>query len=1087
MIERTVGCLENGGRYLVHTHRKALRTRRFLHSSFWSHGAGDINLPSWWISLLQVPDIKRERWPPKGSRAAAYNIFTGMQEMGFLDFLYPMHTLAVIQGFVRKDKTKAYSKRPYGVGNISSRSRAYTASTNGSLALATLNGSSGEQVAEITSLDENINNSTASILYIEDPQDTHARLSELLRSDGTHLYHNEVWECYQKLRDSSKELTAREIFKLLRYLNASSTAINADRLIDVVNAIPRESRRAIHYSFAISISLSQNYLTTAIKFHQEALSRISGSVGTALLLRYAVEKEKWVEAVDTWDRYWNRKMPDFEGPDLWIGIDSLPFAKLMQKASSMADFAIDFSGDASSIFIIPLRDFALHLILRTFRARPKNIDVNKQQKLLEKAVQLKRHSYDIYEAALFQLLSFDSMVASFAAARCYRRLKTKCNIRPNIELLGAMLRKFCAVHSSAGLHMMRKDYQTYNEGLPRSALGMMMWEFAQLGDIDSIWSLFEEWVKKYGKPTTASAFNCILSCYARRGETNKAVENFHSLQEKYGFRPNNTSWYAMISAHSRVGDLEGAGTWFDKQIAAGEQPNITSYFALMSLYAKRGDLDSTLTLLHQAEAAGLAPHIPMIDCIVLAHIKNDLLDDAYNLIEQTTKSDIKGSRIRMWNYLLNSYAMRRDVEKILILYTRLRGLNVAPDAITYGALMQSLTRVHPDAAYKILRVVLPRAGIMARRIHYAIVMSGFLQSKEYAKVVAVYNRMVSQRVSPGFSTQNILIRAVANVDHRLNTKIKRQSEQNQSGNVGFSPDSTENQSKLAIKVLEKTLAAMDLKEFATEEPIKGMGANRIDEAFSSSHLSYLINFYGRHKSVDKISTLYDKYIETAKKFQQGSDISPPLEMISSLMAVNLNQNDHEEVERCWYLALEKAEKLARRADMKASQPGWVLYSRRFLMNPPLVFYLRSLVMQKKIDDLIGAVDYLVNAGYELNSQNCNSYVKALARNGHEILAFELCEKELMGSWPGWAFLGKPLKLFKKYEKIVPRRWQPHKRMPSYSTFVYLTRIYMDMRSEGGRLLQKVHNVAPKTLDAVTNMPKLDEELQRRILRDHDMS
>ncbi|KAL1635890.1 hypothetical protein SLS58_010058 [Diplodia intermedia] len=97
MLERASLCLESGGRHLLRGPKSHLRSRRTLHSSFWHHGAGDLDLPAWWASVLQpspASDSQPHDPPEESGRNAARQ--AAAQDGLFLDFLYPAKTLALM-------------------------------------------------------------------------------------------------------------------------------------------------------------------------------------------------------------------------------------------------------------------------------------------------------------------------------------------------------------------------------------------------------------------------------------------------------------------------------------------------------------------------------------------------------------------------------------------------------------------------------------------------------------------------------------------------------------------------------------------------------------------------------------------------------------------------------------------------------------------------------------------------------------------------------------------------------------------------------------------------------------------------------
>ncbi|MCJ1345598.1 hypothetical protein MMC31_003806 [Peltigera leucophlebia] len=1074
MIERVAGCLETGGQHLLRVQKKAFRSRRSLHSGFWCHGALDIDLPSWWMALLQVPQGREEQRCPQRSSSAANNLAYGIIEPGFLEFLYPAHTLASIQRFV---KTRANVKSRRLARKILQYSRAYTSIASQAVSAQILH-SPQSSVGSDESWEGEWDDSSPPEAIPEFSKDlgyVYKEFCTLLEEGGNALRQSELWQRYQNLRSLHQEPTAKQMVKLLKYLGASHKTIDAARVVAVVSGIPIESREGIHYTQIIWAALRQDDVKSAVAFHSEALSRIQGTIGTASLLCYFVEREMWKSAVETWYEYLGYRQPAFDCLEMWHGVEALPLSTLMKKAYSIADFAIALSADAPTETTTAVRDFALQMIIRAFNIRSAQLDFPKHHELFEIAVRLKEPSHELFKAAICQLLHVNEDYARKKARRLYLRMRMHKGIFPDKPLLGALFNRFRSDTKSKDMLMVLDDYRKYTQGPPLWVLYGAMGEFSRQGNIRIVWDLFHEFVSKFGNPRNGRVYGLILSTYCKRLELNKVIYYFRKLQDDYGFKPDIQAWNALIAAHARAGDIDGAQKWFNRMLQSGPKANSYTYSYLMSMYARQGDSESVNRILQLSQSAGLKPSIPMIDSLVMVLLKNDQLDAANKLVDEALQLDVEGSRTRMWNFLLNAYAMRQDIHKVTELHQRMRENSVQPDEMTYAALMHSLQN-HPGATWKILRRVFVQVGVRPSPIHYEICMSAYLRSKNYDKVFEVFSHMQKKGIMPAFSTRKILITAAVNIDIRRNSN----DETGQSVEKGLI---------LSEELLNKLLVTTDPIEFALGKPlkIKNLGPNRLEEAYVSGHFVDIIRTYGRLKRFDKVAELFARYTETAEKFankfQQGGSIDPPLEMVSALMEASLEARDYDAVNNWWNLALDNANKLVRRPSFENSEPRLVLYPYRFIINAPLASYIRSLEEQEKIDLLITTIDDLRELGYMLDNRSWNKYIQVLARHGWDTLAFKLCERELMAEWAGWAALGiTPVLQIERLQESMPKITQRPKGMASYKTLIYLTKIYLQLRSEGSPTFDILCRVAPQTVDAVRNMPMVDDHLQLTILR-----
>ena len=1099
MIERAAGCLEKGGTCLSRAvSRNPLRSHRLIRSTFWAHGAGNIDLPAWWIALLQLPQAKDTSKSVQDTARPK-----------FLDFLYPSATLAFAEKCVSTDP--AVFRRQRQTRPAARRSRAYASFT----AEASVNASHdlSHHEAEITSHQPPPEAALGDKSHAETLL---VRLDQLLLVDDHEASHTELWKIYLHLRNQSVTLHPRQIVKFLRCLARSDTKENLKRLLELFDSIPKESRKSIHYSYAISAALNHDHLEAAVRLHAEALSSIHVPIGTSSLLSYVIERELWQIAIETWQAYWSHEEMYPQRTDIWIGVDTIPLPELWGRASSAIDFAAGMTELTDSSAAAASREFALQLTLRSFALRnftddnvhkatniyglrrvkvfrdpnrqfhsrllkpgvveTQHPNIDRHRQLFDKAIRLQAPTAELYEAAIYQVLSFKSLLYVTQALKYYQIFRENAHKTPTLQLLEALLEQICEVHSEAGIFLILNDYRYYYRKLSAKAFRKAIPEFAFQGNRKAVEDLLDEFVAWKGTITGSNIANAILHVCIRRGEVKRAVESFLEMESRYGFKPDLWSFNAVIETHARVGDIEGASEWYNRLLDSDFKPNGRTLIPLMAMFAKRGNLDAVQQLLRQSEVYGVETNIAMIDTLVLAQVKNDQLETAetlvYDALETVEKVPHK-SRTRMWNYLLNAFAMRGDLDKVTTLHRKMRAEKIPSNATTFAALMHGLSiKRQAAAAYRILTEIMPQLGILPTALHYAICMSGYLLDKSYRRVFTLYAEMLKRDLRPDTSVHNVLIRAAVAIDSRKNQL------------TDSAPD--DQQYELARQTFEQALKDQDPKLLATTDPIKFVGANRLDESFSSSYFSYFIFIFGTQKAMEDVKSLYQRFEDTKRDLRMDIEDIPPIQMLSALMLANLRDKDYEAVDQCWEMSLNGARKLARRVGARKSEPGWVLPARRFILNVHLRIYLRSLVLRSRHKDIPELLEQLHQCGYELDSKTWNYYIQILVQDDKVLFAFELCEKELMSGWKGW----EPSNV--RYIKRVlhyrqPKQLEPHRRLPSYETLVYLAAAFVDAQSSvsvgGGKpMSQQLFDVAPKTVDAVYHLPRFNDPLQRRLLQ-----
>ncbi|KAL9640244.1 MAG: hypothetical protein Q9164_000390 [Protoblastenia rupestris] len=1071
MIERIAGCLEQRGRSLLRSPKKKLfRSRRYLHSAFWSHGASTINLPAWWVLLLQSPPSEENQPRKDRGPSTAGGIVLGLQGL-FLDFLYPLQTRTLIRKLKRSANAHYQAAQ-----SVKQCSRSYT-STATSLITNT-----GEGVNWLQREIED--HGSTGVEY--DGKQARKRLHELLDEERTKTSCDALWQRYQDLSEQSEVLSSHELIRMLLCLRASKCSTDTERLLALFESIPIGERRAIHYNYAISAALELKDAQTAVYIQHEALSRLHSSVGTSAILRHAIMQNDWKLAIGTWQIFWNAGIGYYLQNDIWAGIEALPLSKQMEKAMNAADHAISEIESTGSRSPSAARDFAMELIKRAFQIKNIVFNVELWRQLHERLETFRGHDAALQTTALDivsieQALSLKPENFGSAALDEYCHLRHRdTNFVPSKQMLQSLLDRVVGSRKfTETMRIVVDDWRTYCGKLDVAVYVRMMKNVARNGDVDKVHELFKAYCTDHGKPQEDAVYHSLLQAHYRRADPEQAANVFDDLQRSHGFVPDVIGYNIIIRAFARVGDVEAVENWFEKLQMSGIKPDSNSYFSLMLVYSKRGDLDAVLETSQEATAAGLKRTLAMVDVLVLANVNDEKMVEAERLLEEALNMDLKGPRTHMWNIVLNAYALRKDLDQVTRLHRRMQKAGIPSDGMTYAALITSLSITkQPQLAYKVLKKLMPAVGVRPSVLHYATVMGGFFQTKEYGQVFLVYKDMLRHKFSPNLSTQNVLLRAAASVGE---TSVKEESDKE----IDFTR---------ARQVLDQTISNLDPSELTSTEPRKFVGPHRLDEAFTSTYFDYMIFLYGKAGAFDKVSEAYNQYLTTSHQFSQRDvESSPPMRMLSALLVAHKSAGNAEQIDQCWYLALHKCEILACKVSAKdLSQPNWVLPSRRFIINLPLQHYLGYLGDQSRFEDMVNVVNDLLRSGYDLTHHNWNTYIQYLTRSPtipYKLLAFTLTESTLMPHWTGWEVMGrKPLDIKYRFRgRAKDALKDPAKRTPTYLTFVRLTAAYVELgfgrsrrRSEEAEKLESSGQVR-RTLDAVRNLPFIDDWEQRTIL------
>lgn len=1075
MIERLAGCLNLGGPSALRGNLKSreCRSRRHLHSAFWFHGAGSINLPAWWILLLQTPSSLNDSHYTKPSPESKPTIMSGIQDI-FLDFLYPVHTLAQIRRLKRSTVMHQQAAQ-----TAQQRTRAYTSAAKRLI-------SSGQRPSVTAQAEKASATKDDEVQKLETIEHD---ISTMLNSELSRPSDN-IWRLYQQLLQYQVALSAQETAKLFRYLSRAPDKAGRERLLALFESIPIAHRRMIHYTYAIKAALSLQDPGSALSIHQDGFRQHRSPVGAAAILQYTIHKKNWSVALALLRPIWESQLFYFtQQESIWAGVEDSKYPILLNRAVSLAQYATSEKLlSNTSTDIEPVRRLAIELMERTFRMAGRGPSDAKDllsllrlaKKLLKSESEIPKLS-GILSLGLKHIISFRSDKYNQLALNEFRDTWIS---KPGVKLERSLLEELLDIDLRSEVPKvtfelvgcLRTQY-----GKPRIKIyKRLMRKFATAGEAASVAKILGYFVADYPLSKDLKIFHQCISVHFWRADPERAISALTDIRDRYGCEPDLICHNTIIQTFSRVDDVDSAWAWLEKMKQANIEPDDETYLAIMRPYSKRGDVDALQDVLKIAQEKGAGRTLRMVDLQVLANINNGRLTEAEDIIEEALAFDVEGSRTPMWNMLINAYAFRGDIRKVQTLHARMREAAVPDDTRTYASLITCLCVLKlPQSGVKILETVMPRMGLKPTVLHYAAIMDGFLHTKgkmAYRFAFPIYQRMLEQGLKPNITTQNVLIRAAARVD---------KDDHAVSGGV---PEFVN-----ARQVFNQVVATLDPSQLGSSAPQKYVHPDRLDEAFIANFFGRLMYLYGSTGDVATFAEMFDAYAKKAAEFSDR-DIaqSPPLRILSALLVAHIRGGDLEEIERCWYLTLDKSEGLARKESTKdLSEANWVLFSRRLIINLPLQHFIDYLYDQGRFQDMIDVVNRLLHDGYDLNHRNWNAYIQYLCASPdhrHKILALEKCESELIHAWASWKDMSPRFKLKYRFKGMAKANMRVKGGAPTYKTFVWLTKAFIDLgiQRESRHRKPGVQELldsggALRTLEAVRGMPMKNDYEQQTIL------
>ncbi|KAH0553139.1 hypothetical protein GP486_006673 [Trichoglossum hirsutum] len=1044
---------------------RPVRSRRMLHSTFWTHGSAELNLPPWWTPILGEDG---EGSHPAGSetergrRSGPTSAFDGL----LLDFLYPSNTLALIGQFASYGLDKWESRRSrYGLFGHGKRTYMSSACDSGAEPEA--------QVSEprLQPNDHDLHTATRDVDTGRWSPSKRASPLESLRDMISHPIQSSQNDKLWQLHTQCVELAGIDhlVLPLLERLSYSHRRIDAERAVRLFRGVPFHERTAIHYRLVVRAHLSLRDAEQALHCVKESWERRMTNSGEHRLLAYAIDKGLWDLGLETWKLYFDGTDYGRKNCRLWRLVRVLP--NLWDQALALAKYTktqFDSIGNVSDPATLSLLRFTRSMILGSLLTRHITVEVGKVIALFQALRPLKLRKGSIYDRAIANLIKTGN---TRAAVRLYKHLRDTEYTTPSRRTLHIIFKVYCSFRSIRGMQMLLDDWFRYYTAPTSAAYELTMAAFAAQGNAPMVDKLFSLFLSRFGKPTTLAPLISLLCVHARRGDAEETVNQFKRISDEFNLKPDTTCWNILLNALAKQDDVEGVQQCFDKMRRSGINPDEYTTGTLIGFCANRGDIEGAEDMYQLSESLGLEKSTAVIGSLVLAYINDGQLDRAENLTEKASAMDLKGSPTRMWNYILTAFASRRDGDGVSRTLQRMQQLRVPMDGMTYGALMQFLVNIkQTEAAYRILRNTMPRGRIRATAFHYSIIMEGFAIQGELDKALKAFDRMMKRGIRPTISTQIVLLKATASADLK---EFKARVVEGQSLQLAS-----------AEKILDEALLDSDASEMAVEEPIKGIKGQLLPAVYPAALFDFIIFLYGREGYSEKALDLYDRYL-SATKTETSSRPVHTIKLIAALMVTHLQGKRYEEVAKYWNLAVKTAQlQTTPWSPSDSSAPKRLPSSRKYLLTTPFRPYAKSLCEQGNIDKLIQEVETLNRDGFELENCSLNLYIQLLALNKRTLLAFELCETRLMCDWPGWRLQLRRKGMTNRQIKKLPK--SPMR--PSYATLVYLAGVFVEtsrlMRMGSGEakdLMAELMSKCPKTMNAVQNLPRSDNDLQRFIL------
>jgi len=1201
-----------------------------LGSTFWNHGAGDLDLPPWTTAHTRHPPLDvhgsthRPRCASKQEHESRIN--STPVESPFLDFLYPPQALALLhrngshpaerwerrnerrlpKGFIQANRGYASkAKRKNRQGLVEKKKEVVTSYQWDVPEHDTAKQSVGETKQQPDAADANGDSAhsevpehvgeSEDIEKTESPEElaekarlaaitNEIRIGKELRSllatpnPGAALVHPErslkytdhAWSLFEQLGEKDRADVGIKM-KLLEWLSHYRNDSAETHCLELYHAIPATRRTLAIYMSTLPVFMRSNLFGLAEQAHAEALDQLeNGHEVSVWLCSTAIENEMWDLASrvkQQLDAKHRGQASDWVDNIFWRQIAQTP--KLLSKAINLSkhfrmlkqadSMTADFEHFSVSMFRVAIiQQFTDSRDVKRSSKIPKaerTLNDGRIRYLIGRVQLTDANPPAFLQDIIRKLIDPISKVhypdAHKTISYIYRQHRSMKHARLRQDVhLDLIKRVVEYADTAAGKrepawclspYTLLEDWKIKFGKIVLEMHIFLLQHYAKNGNVELVRHYYDGLIVDYPRYTQhLHALWTLVYVHARRGDVKSATAAFESIQESAsaaGGYVKMRVWNALLHAHSRADDIDGALATMKKLVAYGQTPDDYSFHPLLELYAARGDIDSVMDLLEQYdELSGRPRTTALYGSLMTAHSNTNDVESARKVLEElipkVKAGEVKGTLTKCFNILLSRLALRREIDETMRVYQWMKDEEIEVDSMTYAALMQSLVAYRqPDAAWKLLNTAIPEKGLQPQAFHYAVAMTGFVRQNSFQTALDIHKQMLNRNIEPTLMTNAIYLRAKALYELR---------------HASFA-DTAQQTLELIVEELDEIF----------KDPAAGLVAHEpqsysptTDHSPQALLLSQLIYAYGASKSVEAVQTLVKRYAKVAQKDKSSNAIEYlPLRLLSVVMPSFVQAGSWDEVDRCWRLAKEQADAISIRepvprfapekeaqnapdilklsvanttgetvkpvsllAKPRREDPSKPAPALRHILSQALRHHINALAAQSRFSEMVSSVANILSQGYVLDNSTWNIFIEHLLRPSppFALLAFRLTERYLIPSFPGW-MKGRPVTNLSSrvqgLQYIQARYLSPDQLMPRYSTLVKLAAAVLEIRrvdamglkrsktSEFGNedlrkhvgTMKQLQQHAPKTLYAVQTMPTVEDVLQTTLLRRQVMS
>uniref|UniRef100_A0A7S2Z955 Pentacotripeptide-repeat region of PRORP domain-containing protein n=1 Tax=Rhodosorus marinus TaxID=101924 RepID=A0A7S2Z955_9RHOD len=367
-------------------------------------------------------------------------------------------------------------------------------------------------------------------------------------------------------------------------------------------------------------------------------------------------------------------------------------------------------------------------------------------------------------------------------------------------------------------------------------------------------------------------FTTMLSECRSRGDKEGALRVFNSM-ESHGIEPNAFSLSALIATFIEAKDFSGAIDIFEQVRRKGAMElDGYVYHTILEAYAQLRDVDMFHVTLEEMKERGFRETAVSVTAQVRCYSACGWDRLALRTFETASRRGLVD--LPLYNQVINLYAKRGVVERVLVLMEEMRVRGLRPNHVTYNLL--TFAHGRNDNVVEALLVVeeMSKVGLRPTIVTYTTLMSLYVKVGMPDEALKMFDLALSKGFKPDVEMARLVIRATARHGGLSSAIAAVRKTMDAGGN-----------DKILLMLVQELARSGDVKGAFTVLLDVGKNSKGVDVTFCNKMISFA-------RSIDDVQVAVD----VMERLGVKANLESIVQLVGLAIRENMTEMEHKLLE-----------------------------------------------------------------------------------------------------------------------------------------------------------------------------------------------